>query len=145
MSRERIDLSEQIMARVLPDGSVNIPWRAAEWLEQRAGVTEDRRLLLRESDPELYTALAALHLSAMSRGDTNIPGSARGPELAKCPNVIQQSKSEWLTTTEAAELAGCTPRCIRKWIAAQRLPAQRHGRDWRINRQHLHIVQALAA
>lgn len=145
MSRKRIDLSEQIMARVLPDGSVNVPWRAAEWLEERAGVTEDRRLLLRESDPELYVALAALHLAAMSRGETNIPCSACGPELAKCPNGIQQSEAEWLTTAEAAELAGRTPRCIRTWIAAQRLPAKRHGRDWRINRQHLHIAQGLAA
>lgn len=37
-----------------------------------------------------------------------------------------------LTTSQAAKLLGVTPRRIQAMIAAGRLPAKKHGRDWQI-------------
>jgi excisionase family DNA binding protein len=38
--------------------------------------------------------------------------------------------TEWITTSEAAELAGYTPSYIRKAIGRGLLRAQKRGRDW---------------
>jgi excisionase family DNA binding protein len=146
-ARPKIDWTQRIARHLLPDGSVIVPPRIAAWLEDKAGMLPERRIMLRGTDPEAYEVLAALHLSALSRGGTGeaIIRSANGTRMVKSPNDIQQSE-EWLTTAEAAEMTGVTDRCIRKWIATQRLPARRHGGRWLVNRQHLNITpQAHAA
>jgi excisionase family DNA binding protein len=132
-------LAEQIASHLHPDGSVTVPPRIARWLERKAGVTADQRLRLRDTDPDAYTVLAALHLAAMG-GDLR---SVNGTNDAGRQGDTEDS--EWLTAAEAAEVASVTTRAITGWCRSGRLPADRHGRSWRINRQHLHIVQALAA
>lgn len=42
--------------------------------------------------------------------------------------------TEWVTTTEAAELTGYTPANFRKAIKRGRLPGQKIGRDWLLRR-----------
>ncbi|SPM27184.1 helix-turn-helix domain-containing protein [Mycobacterium terramassiliense] len=142
MNSQRLDLAAMIERHVLPDGSVVVPHRAAQWLERKAGVTQERRLMLRDTDPELYAVLGALHLASVG-GDLLASRSANGPKNAERQHNAKDS--DWLTTAEAANLTGVTDRCIRKWIAAERLPAKRHGRSWMVDRQHLNIAQALAA
>jgi excisionase family DNA binding protein len=131
-----VDWSRRINAHVNEhDGSVVVPRRVAEWLHDKAGLTYEQRIMLRDSDAELYEVLAALGMVALSRPE-DWPCSECGTLIAKPSNQPQDSEA-WLTTSRAAELAGVSDRCIRKWIRTQRLPAKRHGRDWRINRAHL--------
>ena len=47
----------------------------------------------------------------------------------------------WLTTEQAAERAGRSPKCIRAWVA-RGLPAVRHGRTYRILAADLDAWQA---
>lgn len=143
MKSQRFDLAAMIERHVLPDGSVLVPHRAARWLERKAGVTQERRLMLRETDPELYAVLGALHLSAVSGGEVHFARSVNGTNVVE-PQLMTQESDSWLTTSQAAEIAGCTDRAIRKWIAAKRLPARRHGGRWLIDRKHVKIAQALA-
>ncbi|ORM29195.1 helix-turn-helix domain-containing protein [Williamsia sp. 1135] len=131
--------SERISRHVNDDGSVVLPARIAAWLEEQAGLTtaHERRLAMRDTDPLAYEVLAALHLSALAHR------SGTGTKLAAVP--AQPSPSEcWLTTTEAARQLGMTDRGIRKWITTGRLPAQRHGNRWLINRTHLPVSQTAA-
>ncbi|MBN1811797.1 MAG: helix-turn-helix domain-containing protein [Anaerolineae bacterium] len=44
------------------------------------------------------------------------------------------SPTEWITTAEAAELAGYTPSYIRKAIGRGVLHAKKRGRDWFLKR-----------
>lgn len=53
--------------------------------------------------------------------------------------------ADWLTTKEAAKLAGYTTDHIRKMASTGRLKAQRWGRDWQIDRRSLMAhVQAVS-
>lgn len=45
-----------------------------------------------------------------------------------------------LTTAQAAQRLGISPRRIRALIAAGRLPARPHGRDWSIREADLALV-----
>ena len=60
-------LEVRIAQHITADGSAIIPPRIARWLEQNSGITADRRIRLRDNDPDAYVALAALHLSAQFR------------------------------------------------------------------------------
>jgi excisionase family DNA binding protein len=137
VSVKEIDWVARICRHITPDGSVIVPSRIAAALEAKAGVTPDRRIALRGTDPEAYEVLAALHLAALSHS------SGTGTETAAVQRNLQLCE-EWLTTTEAAQVVGVSDRCIRKWIASQRLPARRHGNRYLVNRQHL-TVRAMAA
>lgn len=48
---------------------------------------------------------------------------------------------DWLTTRQAAEELGITRRRVQALIDQERLPAQRVGRDWLVNRQDLELVR----
>ena len=132
-----VDWSSRIGRHITPEGCVVVPARIAAWLEDKAGVTADRRIMLRDTDPEAYEVLAALRIAALQHR------SANGTKVVGTAPDSTESE-QWLTTSQAAAQVGVTDRCIRKWIGTGRLPAQRHGRDWRINPAHLHI-RALAA
>ncbi|OBH55471.1 helix-turn-helix domain-containing protein [Mycobacterium sp. E2479] len=130
------DWSERITAQINRyDGSVTLPQRAAQWLHARAAVPYEQRERLRDRDPKLYAAIAALRLSALSDPESWPATSDLGKELAN--EDAQQQESEWLTSKRAAEIAGVTDRCIRGWIRNERLPARRHGHTWRISRTDL--------
>jgi excisionase family DNA binding protein len=128
------DWAERIGRHILPDGSVAVPPRIAAWLEKRAGLTNDRRIALRDTDPAAYAVLAALRLAALNHF------SGTGTKLAAQQHLTQELRV-WMSTSTAAALLGVTDRAIRKWIATGKLPATRHGSRWLINRNHL---QALA-
>jgi excisionase family DNA binding protein len=131
------DWAARIGRHITSEGSVVVPPRIAHWLEQKAGVTSDRRIAIRDTDPEAYEVLAALHLAALQhRSDlgTKRAGGQGTPEDCK----------QWLTTAEAANEAGVTDRCIRNWITRGQLPATRNGWQYLIDRTHLNI-RALAA
>jgi hypothetical protein len=60
------DWAQRIGRHVTAEGSVIVPTRIAHWLEQKAGVTGDKRISLRDTDPLAYEVLAALHIAALS-------------------------------------------------------------------------------
>lgn len=148
----QIEWSQRIAQHLLPGGSVIVPPRIAAWLEKKSGMLPERRIMLLDTDPEAYAVLTALHVSAMGRHDS--PGNSIRPISGAPSEIGQQSAKgrdsheqleEWLTTVEAAEIFGVHDRTIRRWIAAQRLPARRHSGRWLVNRQHLNIARAQAA
>lgn len=118
------DWSDRITRHIQPDGSVTVPPRIAAWLESQAGLTADRRINLRTTDPEAYVALAALHLAALS-SDSGTEQSAGQRNTAR--------SEMWLSTSEAAKAMNVTDRCVRKWCATGRLRAQLVGGRWLIN------------
>jgi excisionase family DNA binding protein len=124
---------ERIARRLTDDGSVIVPPRIAAWLEDKASVTSERRIMLRDVDPTAYEVLAALRLAALAHRSGN------GTKIA-APQPDQPQSESWLTTSQAAQTAGVTDRCIRKWIAQHRLPATRHGERWLIRPDHLHLI-----
>jgi excisionase family DNA binding protein len=126
--------AERIARHVTTDGSVVVPPRVAAWLDAKTGLTSDRRMLLRITDAAAYEVLAALRLSALAHDDSENGTAIVGPQ----PN--QPQSEMWLTTAQAAQRAGVTDRCVRKWIAQHRLPATRHGGRWLINSAQLHVT-----
>ena len=48
---------------------------------------------------------------------------------------------DFLTTKQAAERLGITPRRVQALIEAGRLPAQKFGRDYMINEKDLKLVK----
>lgn len=134
-----VDWAQRFASHINPDdGSVVVPRMAAKWLHEWAPVPYERRLMLRERDPEVYAVIGALRLSALSEPESWPATSDHGNRMAKKDKPQQKSESDrWLTTRSAADLAGITDRAIRTWIATNRLPACRHGHAWRINRADL--------
>lgn len=121
-------LEVRIAQRTTHDGSAIIPPRIARWLEHTCKLTADSRIRLRDTDPEAYVALTALHLAALrSETGTNTPA----------PQGISAHSNMWMSTSEAAETLGVTDRCIRKWCANGRLHATRAGGRWLIHRNAL--------
>ncbi|KZF00882.1 hypothetical protein A2J03_09865 [Rhodococcus sp. EPR-157] len=114
----------RISQHLTADGSVVIPPRIARWLEKNAGVTADRRVRLRDNDPDAYIALAALHLSALC-SDNGTEGAA--------PQPNQTESVQWISTRHAADTLNVTDRCVRKWCSTGRLHAQRIGGRWLID------------
>lgn len=127
--------AERISQHIQPDGSVVIPPRIAAWLEDTCKLTADRRIRLRDTDPEAYIALAALHLSAIS--------SDRGTDQVGEQQTTTQSEM-WLTTKQAATALNVTDRCIRKWCATGQLHAEQVGARWLINRNSITIKNTAA-
>ncbi|GFG71843.1 helix-turn-helix domain-containing protein [Mycolicibacter senuensis] len=130
------DWSQRIARRVGPDGSVSVPPRIAHWLESQAGLTADRRINLRTTDPVAYEILAALHLAALQHR------SGIGTKIAAAQDDSQES--ELWTTSQAAAQLSVTDRCIRKWIANGRVPATRHGGRWLIHAHHVRAITQTA-
>lgn len=117
-------LEVRIAQRIASDGSAIIPPRIARWLEDNCKLTADRRIRLRDTDPDAYIALAALHLAALrSDNGTNHVGA----------QPVKQELNTWMSTREAAKALNVTDRCIRKWCTTGRLHAQLVGARWLIN------------
>lgn len=117
-------LEARIAQRMTRDHSAIVPPRIAHWLERNSGMTADRRMRLRDTDPDAYVALAALHLSALH--------SDCGTEQV----AAQQNTAEsamWLSTKQAAQALNVTDRCVRKWCTTGRLHAELVGARWLIN------------
>lgn len=131
------DWESRICSHMVAGGSVIVPARIAAWLEQHAGVTSDRRITLRDTDPLAYEVLTALHLVALYHRSGN------GTKLAVAQPARQESDT-WLTTVEAASVLGVTDRAVRKWIATDRLPAIKHGGRWLINCSYIQIAELTA-
>ena len=125
------DWAQRIGRHRLPDGSIVVPPRIAAWLESKAGMTSERRIMLRGSDPLAYEVLTALRYAALQHG-----ASANGRIIAVRQQVTQDL-SMWMTTSEAAAQLGVTDRAIRQRIASGKLPAMRRGSRWLIYRDHL--------
>jgi excisionase family DNA binding protein len=121
-------LEARITARITSDGSAIISPRMARWLEQQADMTADRRIRLRDNDPDAYVVLAALHLAAL-RSDC-------GTNHAEAQSISAELNT-WMSTSEAAEALGVTDRCVRKWCRTGRLHAVLSGSRWLINRKTL--------
>jgi excisionase family DNA binding protein len=130
------DWALRISRHMTPEGSVVVPGRIAAWLEREAGLTDDRRILLRDADVLKYEVLAALHLAALC------DRSGVGTKVAVA-RTDPRNLETWLTTAEAASRLGVTDRAIRKWIAIGRLPAVKHGGRWVLNRNHIQIAQVV--
>ena len=127
-------LEVRIAQRITSDGSAIIPPRVAHWLEQNSGITADRRIRLRDTDPDAYVALAALHLAALrSDNGTNDAAAQR----------ISADSNMWMSTSEAAEALNVTDRCVRKWCTTGRLGAEMSGGRWLIDRNTLAVKGAL--
>lgn len=118
-------LEVRIAQCITRDGSAIVSPRMAKWLEKQAGMTADRRIGLRHTDPDAYVVLTALHLAAL-RSDC-------GTESSAAQQNTEQSTA-WMSTKEAAKAFGVTDRCIRKWCEIGRLHAERPGGRWLINR-----------
>lgn len=128
------DWSQRIGRHVRPDGSVAVPPRIAAWLESQAGLTADRRINLRTTDPVAYEILTALHLAALQHR------SGTGTKTTVAQQNPQESNA-WITTTQAAAQLSVTDRCVRKWCAQGRMPATRYGGRWLIHPQHLNVTR----
>ncbi|MFN3003261.1 helix-turn-helix domain-containing protein [Mycolicibacterium wolinskyi] len=124
-------LEVRIAQRITADGSVIIPPRIARLLNEQAGMTADRRIKLRDTDPDAYVAFAALHLSAL-RSDCGTNHT-----------VGQQNTTQsdmWMSTKEAAQALNVTDRCVRKWCATGRLHAEFVGARWLVNPNSIALI-----
>ena len=124
-------LEAKIAQCITPDGSVIVTPRIARWLDSKTGMTADRRILLRTTDPEAYTVLTALYLVAI--------GSANGTKTT----AAQRNKrdyTEWVSTKEAATMLDVTDRCIRKWCTNGRVRARQVGGRWLVDPNSLDIA-----
>ncbi|WP_368834360.1 helix-turn-helix domain-containing protein [Mycobacterium intracellulare] len=115
-------LEARIAQRITADGSVIVSPRIARWLEQKSGMTADRRMRLYFSDPEAYEVLSALH--AVSRSDC-------GTEQVAGQRDTEHS-TVWMSTGEVAKALDVSDRCIRKWCRSGRLRAVQVGSRWLI-------------
>lgn len=124
MTEQRPPLEVRITQRITADGSVIIPPRIARWLENACILTADRRVRLRDADPDAYIALAALHLSALRAdcGTDHVAGQRNTEE-----------SEIWLSTKQAAKALNITDRCVRKWCTTGRLHAEMVGARWLVN------------
>ncbi|WP_163720920.1 helix-turn-helix domain-containing protein [Mycolicibacterium psychrotolerans] len=91
-------------------------------------MTADRRIRLRDNDPEAYVVLTALHLAAL-RSDCGTKDEVS--------QGLRADSQVWLSTGEAAEALGVTDRCVRKRCETGRLNAVRLGGRWLVDRNTL--------
>ena len=117
-------LEVRITQRITADGSAIIPPRIARWLEDTCKLTADRRIKLRDTDPDAYVALAALHLAALS-SDSGTNQAAAQPD--------KQQLNTWMSTSDVAKALNRTDRCVRKWCSTGRLQAEIVGGRWLVN------------
>ncbi|OWL97007.1 hypothetical protein B7435_26845 [Mycolicibacterium peregrinum] len=129
-------LEVRITQRITSDGSVIIPPRIAHLLEQQSGMTADRRIRLRDTDPDAYVAFAALHLSALRHSDC-------GTEWVAGQQNTEQSEM-WMSTKQAAKALGVTDRCIRNWCNNGRLHAELVGDRWLVDPKSCTVQQHIA-
>ena len=124
-------LEGRIAQCITSDGSVIVTPRIARWLDSKTGMTADRRILLRTTDPEAYVVLTALYLASI--------GSANGTKTTAAQRD-RQDYTQWVSTKEAATMLNVTDRCIRKWCINGRVRAKQVGGRWLINPNSLDIT-----
>lgn len=73
-------------------------------------------------------------LGEMQRASEQLLEASRGTKACRGAEPCLPSS---MSTTDAAQLLGCTSRWIRRLIADDRLPATREGRAWSIDRKAL--------
>lgn len=129
--RTASSLEVRITQSITSDGSAIIPPRIARWIETTCKLTADRRIRLRDTDPDFYVALAALHLAAL-RSDC-------GTEHVAAQQNTEQFDM-WMSTSEAAKALNVTDRCIRNWCTTGRLHAQIVGARWLINPHNITLA-----
>ena len=120
----RPSLETRITECTTSNGSVIVSPRLARYLEKEAGMTADRRIRLRDSDPEAYVVLAALHLAAL-RSDCGTNYAAAQP--------VHAQLTMWMSTSEAAKALNVTDRCVRKWCQTGQLRAVMSGSRWLVD------------
>jgi len=114
-------------------GVVIVPARVAALLNR--AVLDDWRPGVREVDPELDAVLTALSVAGRAwRNASTGTATPAKPELA--------TKSEWLSTTQAATKLRITDRGARKAITDGRLDAVKVAGRWRVSREALAHFQA---
>lgn len=111
--------------------------RTCAWLEHYANLTA-LRVRVRGTDPEISKELEEIREAAL-----HWRSSATGTERDTKPELA--AESEWLSTGQAADLAGVTSRAIRKAIADGRLQANVIGGLYRISREDLEHYRAARA
>ncbi|WP_158241010.1 helix-turn-helix domain-containing protein [Mycolicibacterium goodii] len=131
LSRSVPSLEVRIAERITADGSAIIPPRIARWVNEQIGMTADRRIRLRGTDPDAYIALTALHLSAL-RSDNGTNNTGAQP--------VTQELNTWMSTGEAAKALNVTDRCIRKWCTTGRLHAELIGGRWLVNPNSIALI-----
>jgi excisionase family DNA binding protein len=109
--------------------------RTCAWLEKYAGLTS-LRVRVRGTDPAISKQLEDIRTAAMAWR-----GSATGTTDDIEPEPATDS-DRWLSTGQAADLAGVTSRAIRRAIAEARLPANEVGGRYRISRDDLEHYKA---
>ena len=119
------DWGRRIGQHIRGDGSVVIPARIAAWLDRTTGFTADRRIRLRDTDPDAYATLAAIRLAALSYRNGSHCGTKTGAPQPNSPD-----SEPWVDTATAARRLGISPRAVRKRAAAGRIPARRTGGRW---------------
>jgi excisionase family DNA binding protein len=130
-------LELRIAKRLTQDGCAIVSPRMARWLERELKMTADRRILMRDSDPEAYEVFVALHFAATGfRSDLGTNHAAGQPDQAQL--------KAWISTGDAADEIGVTDRCIRKWCNTGRLPATWSGNRWWINRNDITVHKLTA-
>jgi excisionase family DNA binding protein len=99
-------------------------------LDKQSGMTADRRIRLRDTDPDAYVVFAALHIVALNSDiGTNDEAAQR----------VSAELDMWMSTTEAAKALRVTDRCIRNWCRTGRLRAVLSGSRWLIDRNTLNL------
>jgi excisionase family DNA binding protein len=130
VTNPRPSLEARIAQRITSDGSVVVPPRMARWLEKQSGMTADRRIRLRDNDPDAYVVLAALHLAAL-RSD-----------IGTNDDELQQVRGQldiWMSSKEAAKALNVTDRCIRNWCRTGRLRGVMSGSRWLVDPNTLNL------
>lgn len=137
----------RIRQYIMTDGSVRVPPRIAQMLDQRVAMLSEQRKLLRGSDAEAYEVLCALHLSGLGHEQNVFPTpqmSGSGHDFDTSATNRTESEHEPLTTPQAAARLGVTDRTVRRWCQTERLPARWHGGRWYINVRDLRFTTLAA-
>lgn len=117
------------------DGAVVVvPARIAARLDALLNLRR-LRIDVRGRDAELDAVLIALGVAAAA-WRTTATGSDQAPQPEADPH------SEWLSTSEAADLLGVTDRRVRQEITGGRLVARRVAGRWRISREDVEQYRA---
>jgi excisionase family DNA binding protein len=107
---------------------VSVPADVALALLVKAGL-DDYRRDHRGENPRVDRILIELTEAAIRWRELADRGQKRAPNADTMPS------SQRLTTKQAASITGVSDRTIRRAIAAGRLPAERVGRIYLVNRQ----------
>jgi len=116
------------------DSVVVVPARVAAWLIRHTDLAKVR-IAARGTDPELYAVLHDVYTAALGWRASATAGS-----IPTATAEVEPPSS--ISTTQAAGLLGVTDRAIRMAITTGRLPAERDGNRWRIDREDFEHYRA---